>query len=135
MEEKEFNEFNERNEIFSIKVRAGKRTYFFDVKSTKEGEFYLSVCESKRRFDNGTGEFYFQKHKIFLYPEDFEKFRRGLDESIHFINTGEKPLSLDDESIVETESEFNSDFGKETELKSEFTDLDFDELSSSKTEN
>ena len=82
----EFNEQNDREEIYSKSVRAGKRTYFFDVKSTRGEDLYLTVTESKKRFrDDGT--FYFEKHKIFLYKEDFEKFSEGLNEAVHFIQS------------------------------------------------
>mgnify|MGYP003807256491 CR=1 FL=1 len=91
MEEKEFKERNDREEIFSKAVRAGKRTYFFDVKSTRSEDYYLTITESKRRFSNEQGKFFYEKHKLFLYPEDFEKFIKGLNDTIHFINTGEVP--------------------------------------------
>ncbi|MFM6935906.1 MAG: DUF3276 family protein [Flavobacteriales bacterium] len=70
---------NEQNEIYSKVVRAGKRTYFFDIKSTKGNDLYITLTESKKTFgDEGDGNY--QKHKIFLYKEDFEKFREGLDD-------------------------------------------------------
>ena len=66
-------------------VRAGKRTYFFDVKSTRgQNDFYLTITESKRR-NNPDGTFTYDKHKIFLYKEDFDKFKEGLDEVIKYI--------------------------------------------------
>jgi hypothetical protein len=72
-------------DVYSKPVRAGKRTYFFDVKSTKGGnDFFLTITESKRR-NNPDGTFTYDKHKIFLYKEDFEKFREGLDEVITYI--------------------------------------------------
>ena len=74
-----------RQEIFSETVRAGKRTYFFDVKSTRAGEYYLTITESKRRFNNDSGKFFYEKHKLFLYKEDFEKFADGLNTTIEFI--------------------------------------------------
>ncbi len=70
-----------RDEIFSKSVRAGKRTYFFDVKTTKGSDLYLTITESKKK-SNKDGKFYYEKHKIFLYKEDFEKFSLGLDEAI-----------------------------------------------------
>jgi hypothetical protein len=89
----DFNEQNDREEIYSKPVRAGKRTYFFDVKSTKGDDLYLTVTESKKRFrDDGT--FYYEKHKIFLYKEDFEKFSEGLNEAIQFINSTDMLLQL-----------------------------------------
>ena len=73
----------EREEVFSKKVRAGKRTYFFDVKATRSGDFYLTLTESKKRLEDGV----FVKHKIFLYKEDFEKFAEGLNETVDYIKT------------------------------------------------
>ena len=77
----------ERNaeDVYSKPVRAGKRTYFFDVKSTKgNNDFYLTITESKRRQERD-GSFSFDKHKIFLYKEDFDKFAEGLQEAIAYI--------------------------------------------------
>ena len=77
-------ENKDREEVYSKKVRAGKRTYFFDVKATKGDDYYLTVTESKKRFSDD-GKFFFEKHKLFLYKEDFEKFADGLKEAIDFI--------------------------------------------------
>ena len=72
-------------DVFSKPVRAGKRTYFFDVKATKGAkDYFLTITESKRR-NNPDGSFVYDKHKIFLYQEDFDKFRQGLDEVIDYI--------------------------------------------------
>jgi hypothetical protein len=77
---------NQREEVFSKSVRAGKRTYFFDVKSTKAQDYYLTITESKKRMgDDGTP--FFEKHKIFLYREDFQKFIEGLNEAIAHVGT------------------------------------------------
>ena len=73
-------------DVYSKPVRAGKRTYFFDVKSTKGKDYYLTITESKRRMDSN-GHFAYDKHKIFLYKEDFEKFAEGLEEVILYIKT------------------------------------------------
>ncbi len=73
----------EREEVFSKKVRAGKRTYFFDVKATRSGDYYLTLTESKKRLEDGV----FVKHKIFLYKEDFEKFTEGLTETVEYIKS------------------------------------------------
>lgn len=81
-----------REDIFSKVVRAGKRTYFFDVKATRTNQYYLTITESKRRFNTEQGKFYYEKHKVFLYQEDFEKFSEGLETAIRFIETGEKPV-------------------------------------------
>ena len=104
----------ERNgdDVFSKPVRAGKRTYFFDVKATKGNDYYLTITESKRRVDKD-GRFVYDKHKIFLYKEDFEKFTEGLEEVIKFIKD-KCPVT----ERVYTES---------TEEKT-FSDVDFDQL-------
>jgi hypothetical protein len=100
MEEHDKMEPRDREEIFSKPVRAGKRTYFFDVKSTRSSDLYITITESKRRFSNDSGKFFYEKHKIFLYKEDFEKFSKGLADVIHFINTGEKPLPDPDDEVM-----------------------------------
>ena len=73
-------------DVFSKPVRAGKRTYFFDVKTTKGNDYYLTITESKRKVEKD-GSFVYDKHKIFLYKEDFEKFTTGLQEVIDYIKT------------------------------------------------
>ena len=72
------------DDVYSKPVRAGKRTYFFDVKATKGNDYYLTITESKRRVERD-GKFVYDKHKIFLYKEDFEKFSEGLKEVIDFV--------------------------------------------------
>lgn len=81
----EFDKNDSREEIFSKAVRAGKRTYFFDVKSTRSSDYYLTITESKRRFGEDGEKPFYEKHKLFLYKEDFEKFMEGLNETINFI--------------------------------------------------
>jgi hypothetical protein len=79
----EDNKTNGRDEIFSTKVKAGKRTYFFDVKSTRSNDYYLTITESKKRFkDDG---FTYEKHKIFLYKEDFNKFLEALTSTVNHV--------------------------------------------------
>jgi hypothetical protein len=78
--------YNDQVEIFSRPVKAGKRTYFFDVKATKGNDYYLTITESKKRFGDD-GRFHYEKHKLFLYKEDFDKFADGLMEAINFIRT------------------------------------------------
>ena len=111
-----------REDIFSKAVRAGKRTYFFDVKATRNDQYYLTITESKRRFQNEQGKFFYEKHKIFLYKEDFEKFVKGLDAAIRFIETGETP----EEETVAVENPMA------TEPKTEI-DLSFDDLGKEET--
>ena len=71
-------------EIFSKAVRAGRRTYFFDVRETKAGDYYLTITESKK-FTNEDGTFYYKKHKIYIYKEDFENFSNFLNETMAYI--------------------------------------------------
>lgn len=95
MEENE--KMNNREELFSRPVRAGKRTYFFDVKATRNDEKYVTITESKRRFNEDQNHFSYEKHKIFLYKEDFEKFANALKETLNYIETGEYPEDYFDE--------------------------------------
>lgn len=81
----------EKNEVLSRAVRAGKRTYFFDVKTTKNDEKYLTITESKRKFNADNGTFFYEKHKLFLYKEDFTKFQNALGAVLEFIETGKVP--------------------------------------------
>ena len=77
----------DRDEVFSKAVKAGKRTYFFDVKSTKgNNDFYLTITESKRKTEQD-GRFTYDKHKIFLYKEDFEKFAEGLEDAVAVVKS------------------------------------------------
>ena len=119
MEEKEKQV--RREDIFSQAIRAGKRTYFFDVKATRTDQYYLTITESKRRFDAEQGKFYYEKHKLFLYQEDFEKFANGFETAIKFIQTGEKPA---EEEVPEKKEDVKTepsndvsfeDLGKEEE--------------------
>lgn len=113
-----------RQEIFSKAVRAGKRTYFFDVKSTRKDEYYLTITESKKRYDQ-EGQFHFEKHKIFLYKEDFEKFSDGLTEVIDFIKASQ---SMEDAEIdIEISVSENEDEAIGTK---DYTSVEFDDLNS-----
>lgn len=121
------NEGNFRDEIYSVAVRAGKRTYFFDVKSTRRDEFYLTITESKKRFEQD-GNFHFEKHKIFLYKEDFVKFTEGLQEVITFIDQNQQDVNYEEHVEVEgsvggQEKEF-----EEVGYAKDYTKLDFDDL-------
>ena len=79
-----FSQEKSGDDIYSRPVRAGKRTYFFDVKATKNNDYYLTITESKRKVEKD-GRFSYDKHKIFLYKEDFEKFAEGLEDAVAFI--------------------------------------------------
>lgn len=74
----------EQEEIYSQTMRAGRRTYFFDVRETKAGDYYLTITESKK-FSNDDGSFHFKKHKIYLYKEDFAEFKASLDRATDFV--------------------------------------------------
>jgi hypothetical protein len=98
---------NTREEVFSKSVRAGKRTYFFDVKSTRMNDYYVTITESKKRFGTD-GKFTYEKHKIFLYKEDFEKFMEGLNEAVTHIRENAPPVeSTDYESSENKESDIS----------------------------
>ncbi|MCR4829100.1 MAG: PUR family DNA/RNA-binding protein [Bacteroidales bacterium] len=80
-----------KEELYSQVVSAGKRKYFFDVKETKGGDKFVVIAESRKIFDNDSGKFYYEKNKVFLYKEDFEKFQQGLSNALSFIETGVEP--------------------------------------------
>ena len=105
----------EREEIFSKVVRAGKRTYFFDVKATKGNDYYLTITESKKRFTED-GKFSYEKHKLFLYKEDFEKFVEGLNETVTYIKSV-APTTSSEKSISSNGNGSNN-----------FSDLNFEDL-------
>ena len=102
------------DDVYSNPVKAGKRTYFFDVKATKGNDLYLTITESKRKVE-GDGSFSYDKHKIFLYKEDFEKFRDGLDEVISYIS----------KRAPQTEY---SERKSQDDQNGRFTDVEFEEL-------
>lgn len=111
-----------REDIFSKAVRAGKRTYFFDVKATKSNQYYLTITESKRRFNPDQGKFFYEKHKIFLYQEDFEKFMDGMKSAVGFIEAEQPEMKSQPEAtekpVEENPAEVTfEDLGKE-EIKS-----------------
>lgn len=76
-----YDQDNDNNEVYSKRVKAGKRTYFFDVKSTRGNDYYITITESKKRFEDGQ----YVKHKIFLYKEDFNKFTDAFNETIAYV--------------------------------------------------
>lgn len=114
-----------REEIFSKTVRAGKRTYFFDVKSTRAGEYYLTITESKRRFNNEQGKFYYEKHKVFLYREDFEKFSGGLKDVVDYI-LNEQPVEPKEDSQTQPEEEKTET--KEEKVENPISTVEFEDL-------
>jgi hypothetical protein len=113
-DKKEVAEKVERQEIFSKSLRAGKRTYFFDVKATRRNDYYLTITESKKRF-NKDGRFHYEKHKIFLYKEDFEAFVEYLEEVVAYIKAA-NPQTVDQ----------SDSFDEET--ADDYTNVEFDDL-------
>ncbi|MBM72218.1 MAG: DNA-binding protein [Crocinitomicaceae bacterium] len=125
-----------REELYSVRVRAGKRTYFFDVKETRGKDLYMTITESKRNFDND-GNIHYQKHKLFLYREDFEKFEDGFidatDKIKELMTTGEyrDPIAERNAAEGNSENDYDSDSEKNAEDTSETTsedEVEFDDL-------
>ena len=119
-------------EIYSKSLRAGRRTYFFDVRSTKAGDYYMTITESKRDFTEDGTPFY-KKHKIYLYKEDFAEFNSSLKETCDFIieNKGEEVISekhdkdFDKKKEKKEESE-SANHKDEKEEEKDFADVDFE---------
>jgi hypothetical protein len=113
-------ERNDKEEVFTKIVRAGKRTYFFDVKTTRHEDLYLTITESKKR-QGKEGKMFYEKHKIFLYREDFEKFCEGLREAVAFAASG----------VVSERVDYHSEeqyAPAEVVSESEFSNIDFEDL-------
>jgi hypothetical protein len=104
-----------KDEIYSKRVKAGKRTYFIDVKSTRSNDFYITITESKKRLKEDDEGFYYEKHKIFLYKEDFVKFMEGLQECIDHVK--EELLPEYDFNQTAFDSDFDSEEEDDSELK------------------
>lgn len=128
----DYDQKDQAEEIFSKVLRAGRRTYFFDVRATKAEDYYLTITESKKH-TNENGQFYYKKHKIYLYKEDFENFNQMLQEATNFI--------VDEKGTEVISETHQTDFHKKhepganpMEEKSEslpskkFTDVDFDDI-------
>ena len=112
------------DDVYSKPVRAGKRTYFFDVKATKNNDYYLTITESKRRIEKD-GRFAYDKHKIFLYKEDFEKFTLGLEEVIAFIKERCPIVERTEEKQYDAPEADNETTERPS---SKFSDVNFEEL-------
>ena len=111
-----------KEEIFTKVVRAGKRTYFFDVKATRKDDYYLTITESKKRLGK-EGKIFYEKHKVFLYREDFEKFTEGLRDSVSFIENGKGEFKL-----PETSPEIEAIHDNSSLTAKEFSNIEFDDL-------
>lgn len=132
-------ENNGPDEIHSKVLRAGRRTYFFDVRSTKADDYYLTITESKKH-TKPNGDFYFKKHKIYLYKEDFQNFKEMLDEATQFIinERGDEVISERHEPDFQKKQEASyQDKGHEEFTNSEqnveekstaFTDVNFEDI-------
>lgn len=100
----------EREEIYSKRVRAGKRTYFFDVKATRANDYFITITESRRQAQ-GEG-FTYEKQKLFLYKEDFHKFIEALQKVVDHVKTELLP-DVDFEQFVRPERDEQADFAPE----------------------
>ena len=123
---------NKSQEIFSKILRAGRRTYFFDVRSTRADDYYLTITESKKH-TNEDGSAYYKKHKIYLYKEDFERFKEIFDDVTKFIIDEKGKEIISDyepkESIdSETEAQENKEESKEKTDSSSFTNIEFEDI-------
>ena len=122
--------YENQDELYSRPVRAGKRTYFFDVKATRGKDLYMTITESKRRFDDH-GNVSYSKHKIFLYREDFEKFEEGFLDAVDKIQelmaTGEYRDPIAERAAQESEAPSEVDSSAKNGSNSE-EDIAFDDL-------
>jgi len=122
----------EQEEIYSQTMRAGRRTYFFDVRETKAGDYYLTITESKK-FSNDDGSFHFKKHKIYLYKEDFAEFKDSLDRGTEFIlkEKGDEVISERHQKDYVKPSRENDEVAPDSiddAAPDNFTDVNFEDI-------
>ncbi|MBN4047074.1 PUR family DNA/RNA-binding protein [bacterium AH-315-P13] len=132
-----YKDMMEQEEIFSKVLRAGRRTYFFDVRSTKAGDYYLTITESKK-FTNDDGSFHYKKHKIYLYKEDFSEFKDILGEMTDFIidekgqevisDRHQKDYKKEDFKAVEETTIATETTEEAPESSESFTDVNFEDI-------
>jgi len=128
-----YNDKMEKEEIFSKVLRAGRRTYFFDVRATKAEDYYLTITESKK-FTNDDGSFHYKKHKIYIYKEDFAEFKEILAEMTDYIITEKGDEVISERHQKDFKKEYEDDGSKVTEadLKTQtpesFTDIEFEDI-------
>ncbi len=134
MSQNEAREGKPQDELYSKVMRAGRRTYFFDVRETRAGDYFLTITESKKS-TNEDGSYYFKKHKIYLYKEDFANFKEMLDETTDFILTekGEEVISERHQSnysnsTENVEKEDNNSSDEDSSSLDDFTDLKFEDI-------
>ena len=130
------NDMMEKEEIFSKVLRAGRRTYFFDVRATKAEDYYLTITESKK-FTNDDGSFHYKKHKIYIYKEDFAEFKDILAEMTDYIIREKGDEVISERHQKDFKKEYDNDtkvdntkITDEADLKSpeSFTDVNFDDI-------
>ena len=123
------NDMLEKEEIFSKVLRAGRRTYFFDVRATKADDYYITITESKK-FTEEDGSFHFKKHKIYLYKEDFTAFSEILEDMTTYVlnHKGEEVIS--ERHQKDFKKEYNNDIAEDesTIVDKSFTDIEFDDI-------
>lgn len=124
----------EQEEIFSKVLRAGRRTYFFDVRATKAGDYYLTITESKK-FTNDDGSYHYKKHKIYLYKEDFTDFNKILREMTTYIIDEKGDEVISERHQKDFKKEYNyvqtenaTETKNEETLKKSFIDVNFDDI-------
>ena len=119
----------DQEEIHSKVLRAGRRTYFFDVRSTKAGDYYLTITESKK-FTHDDGSFHYKKHKIYLYKEDFVAFKENVEEMMDFIfdENGKEVISERHQKDFKKEEQSENTENGEVKSIENFTDVDFDDI-------
>ena len=122
----------DKEEIYSKVLRAGRRTYFFDVRATKAGDYYLTITESKK-FTNDDGSFHYKNHKIYLYKEDFSEFREILAEMTDYIisEKGEEVISERHQKDFKREDDFVAQEAKtpeDAQSTDSFTDINFEDI-------
>jgi len=128
------NDMMEREEIFSKVLRAGRRTYFFDVRATKADDYYLTITESKK-FTNDDGSFHYKKHKIYIYKEDFSEFKNILGEMTDYIIEQKGDEVISERHQKDFKREYNNNYSSEKsetedtlKTSESFTDIDFDDI-------
>ena len=119
----------EKEEIFSKVLRAGRRTYFFDVRATKADDYYITITESKK-FTEADGSFHFKKHKIYLYKEDFTAFAEILEEMTSYVlnHKGQEVISERHQKDFKKEYPAENHEENETASTASFTDIEFDDI-------
>jgi predicted metal-dependent hydrolase len=123
------NDMLEKEEIFSKVLRAGRRTYFFDVRATKADDYYITITESKK-FTEADGSFHFKKHKIYLYKEDFAAFTEILEEMTSYVlnHKGEEVISERHQKDFKKEYDFDKTEDDEIPSTASFTNIEFDDI-------